>query len=333
MKVVELLEKRRDNWRQLEQLCDQMESRARRRLAGAAVVQFASLYRAACADLALADAYQLPAGTVTYLHQLVARAHNQLYRSRRFEWHKWGHELFHNVPRRLFRDRYLWLAMIIFWGLFAASFVYAHNSRKFAETLVGKSQLEMFQDMYSKPLDRQNGHVSSEMAGFYIYHNISIALGCFALGLFFGVGGLVDLVFNAAQLGAVFGFMTTSSDWPVFSNFVTAHGPFELTAIVLAAAAGMRLGFAMIDTRGMSRLAALRQAGREAMPVVGAAMVLLFMAALIEGFLSPSALPYPIKATVAIVSAVLLVLYIVVLGSRGLPGAVVRPQEANLHAT
>jgi uncharacterized membrane protein SpoIIM required for sporulation len=333
LKVVELLEKRRDNWRQLEQLCVQMESRARRRMPGATVVQFASLYRAACADLALADAYQLPAGTVTYLHQLVARAHNQLYRSRQFEWRKWGHELFHNVPRRLYRDRYLWLAMIIFWGIFAASFVYARNSRKFAETLVGKSQLENYQDMYAKPLDRRNAHEASAMAGLYIYHNTSIALQCFALGLFFGVGGLVELVFNAAQMGAVFGFMTNLSEWPVFSNFVTAHGPFELTAIVLAAAAGMRLGFAMIDTRGMSRLAALRQAGREAMPAMGAAMVMLFMAALIEGFLSPSPLPYAIKAAVAIVSSILLLFYVLVLGSRGLPDPIAAPQEANLHAT
>src|SRR5437660_9510188 len=129
MKVAELLEQRRENWRQLEQLCISMEGRARRRLAGVAVVQFASLYRAACADLALADSYQLPANTVLYLHQLVARAHNQLYRSRRFEFAKWGYELFRVVPSRLFRDWYLRFSFVIFWGLFLASMLFARQSR------------------------------------------------------------------------------------------------------------------------------------------------------------------------------------------------------------
>ncbi len=298
------------------------------------VVQFASLYRSACADLALADSYQLPASTVTYLHQLVARAHNQLYRSRKFAWRKWGTELFQHVPRRLFHDKYLRLAMAMFWGVFLLAFLFARGSPKFCRDLVGASSLESFQNMYSKPLDRQNGEISGVMSGFYIQHNTSIALECFALGLLFGVGGLVDLIFNAAQLGAVFGFMSTTPQWPIFSNFVTAHGPFELTAIVLSAAAGMRLGFAMIDTRGLSRMEALRQAGREAMPTMGAAMAMLFMAALIEAFLSPSPLPYPVKAGVAIVSSILLLAYVLVLGrSPGVREIPPAEEATAVHAT
>ncbi len=56
--------------------------------------RFSALYRAACADLALADAYQLPAETVRYLHQLVGRAHKQLYRSRSFNMSTWLTQLF-----------------------------------------------------------------------------------------------------------------------------------------------------------------------------------------------------------------------------------------------
>lgn len=278
------------------------------------MARFAALYRAACADLALADAYNLPAGTVAYLHRLVARAHNQLYRSRRFDLARWGHELFHEVPRRLRNDKCLRVALLIFWGLFFASFFFARQSPEFLNTLVGKSQLEGLRDMYSKSLDRQNASVSGEMNGFYIYHNISIALECFAWGLIFGVGGLVDLVFNAVQLGAAFGYMTTVPEWHNFSQFVTAHGPFELTAIAVAAAAGMRLGFSIINTQGQSRIASLQQAGREAMPTMGAAMVMLAIAAMIEAFLSPSTAPYAVKAGVAIASSILLVFYIFILG-------------------
>ncbi len=95
---------------------------------------------------------------------------------------------------------------------------------------------------------------------------------------------------------------------------MTAHGPFELTAIVFSAAAGMRLGFSMVNTQGRTRLASLREAGRQAMPVMGAAMALFAMAGLIEAFLSPSVAPYTVKAAVAIVSAGLLLFYVLGLG-------------------
>jgi uncharacterized membrane protein SpoIIM required for sporulation len=237
-----------------------------------------------------------------------------LYRSRRFDFARWGHELFHEVPARLRRDNCLRAALLIFWGLFFAAFLFGRQSPEFLNTLVGKDQLEGMRDMYSKQLDRENAAESGAMNGFYIKHNTGIAFECFAWGLLFGVGGLVDLAFNAVQLGAIFGYMTTVPEWHNFSQFVTAHGPFELTAIVLASAAGMRLGFSMIDTHGLSRIASLQQAGREAMPTAAAAMVMLAIAAMIEAFLSPSAAPYAVKATVAIVSAVLLFFYIFVLG-------------------
>ncbi len=85
MKVAAILEKRQAQWAELEQLCDSIGKVSRDSESGArTVARFAALYRSACADLALADAYQLPPGTVTYLHRLVGRAHNRLYRSKRF---------------------------------------------------------------------------------------------------------------------------------------------------------------------------------------------------------------------------------------------------------
>ena len=101
MKVSELLEQRRENWSELEQLCAQMENQRKKGIRAATVSRFASLYRAACADLALADAYQLPPNTVHYLHRLVARAHNQLYRNRTFDYASWWTTLFEDVPRKI----------------------------------------------------------------------------------------------------------------------------------------------------------------------------------------------------------------------------------------
>jgi uncharacterized membrane protein SpoIIM required for sporulation len=156
------------------------------------------------------------------------------------------------------------------------------------------------------------------MAGFYIQHNTTIGLRCFVMGLMLGVGGLFETVFNALYLGAIFGYMGTTSEAVQnnFFEFTTAHGPFELNAIVLSAAAGMRVGFSIISTSGMTRRASLVKAGREALPIMSAAVLLFFGAAFIEAFISPSALPYAAKVVVAAVSTFALLWYFVVLGTR-----------------
>src|SRR5687767_13927810 len=105
MKVADLLERRRKNWQELEQICEQAQTSRKKKMHPALLSRFASLYRAACADLALADSYQLPPNTVAYLHRLVGRAHNQLYRSRDFNYQAWGQMLLVDAPRRIFNDR------------------------------------------------------------------------------------------------------------------------------------------------------------------------------------------------------------------------------------
>jgi uncharacterized membrane protein SpoIIM required for sporulation len=138
------------------------------------------------------------------------------------------------------------------------------------------------------------------------------------------IPGLFICVYNAAFLGGAFGYMARP-DVPEginFFHFVTAHGPFELTAIVLAAGSGLRLGWGWIKTNGLTRLASLRKTAEESMPMIGAMMVLFFLAALIEGFLSPSAAPWAVKGAVAILSSGALMFYFVVLGfPRSGPGA------------
>jgi len=320
MKVVDLLERRRPNWQELERLCDQTNPGAGQSVPPAQVSRLGALYRAACADLALAYAYQLPQNTVQYLHRLVGRAHNQLYRSRKFEFAKWTQMLLFDVPKVIFHDRCVQVMFCLFWGLFILSAYLAYSKSAwpdFAEQVLTQKGIDGLEEMYKDPIDgsQRGGDMNMFMMGLYTYNNTGIGLQCFAWGLLV-VPGLLITMFNAIHLGAAFGHMARP-DIPAGNNFfefVTAHGPFELTAIVLSAGAGLRLGLSWMMTKGLTRTSALRKAGREVMPVVGAAMVMFFMAALIEGFLSPTGLPYELKIGVALLSSCLLAVYFIVLG-------------------
>jgi len=318
VKVAELLHQRRQNWQELEQLCSQMENRRKRSLGAKNISRFASLYRSACADLALADAYQLPPNTVQYLHRLVGRAHNQLYRSRKFDIQAWSRVLFEEVPQKIFNDRCVQTAFFVFWFVFLSSAALAMNTDlwpNYAKEMMTEAVLDQMEESFAQPIKGRAAGNNPIMASFYIQHNTSIGLQCFAGGLLL-VPGLLVTIFNAAHLGAAFGYFARPdvSAGHNFFEFVTAHGPFELTAIVLSAGAGLRLGMGWIKTMGLTRMASLQNTANEAMPLMGAAIVLFFLAALIEGFLSPSAAPYGIKAAVAVISSGLLMMYFVVLG-------------------
>ncbi len=318
MKVAELLEKRRENWQELDRLCESLRGRRVASLGASGISRFAALYRAACADLALADAYQLPPNTVQYLHRLVGRAHNQLYRSRKFDFVSWLFVLLFEVPQRVFNDRCVQLMFCVFWGTFILSAFLAYSQQlwpDYAEQMLTAAQIEQLEENFKNPINGRDPATDFAMAGFYIQHNTSIGLRCFAGGLLV-VPGLFVTIFNSAFLGAAFGYMARPdvAAGVNFFHFVTAHGPFELTAIVLSAGAGLRLGISWIKTNGLTRIASLRKTAAETMPVMGAAMILFFLAALIEGFLSPSAAPYWLKAFVAIFTSGLLMFYFVILG-------------------
>src|SRR5690606_1456979 len=75
-----------------------------------------------------------------------------------------------------------------------------------------------------------------------------------------------------------------------------------------------RLGFSIVHTRGLTRLASLRLAGRETLPVMMAAAILFCLAAFSEGYISPSQLPYVVKASVGALSCLALMVYFVLLG-------------------
>ncbi len=76
----------------------------------------------------------------------------------------------------------------------------------------------------------------------------------------------------------------------------------------------MRLGFSLVQTHGLTRVASLRRAAKQAIPVMGAALLMFLLAAFIEAAISPSSAPYEVKAAVGIISSGMLMFYFVILG-------------------
>ncbi|GAB6165163.1 stage II sporulation protein M [Thermostilla marina] len=311
MNTTELLVNRQADWTRLEILCDELSTRAGRD--AKRVLEFSQLYRAVCADLALAEAHQLPHDTVEYLHRLIGKAHNVLYRKRSALFRRWFLVLFRETPPRVLFDGIFWSVFALFWSTFLGSMFLAYRDTAFAEAVAGTEALSQIESMYAeKPADWDNSQI--HRAGFYIQHNVGIALNCFALGLLLMVPGVLLLLNNSILLGTLFGHMSSTEFSGNFYEFVTAHGPFELTGIVLAAACGIRLGYAIVSPGRWTRRASLYHAMQDVAPKLVVAVAFFVFAAFIEGLVSPSALPYAVKFAVAVVSTFAICFYIFGLG-------------------
>lgn len=329
MTIAEIIASREPQWRELEKLTDELgKSAFFRKREPEKIARFSALYRAVCGDLATAESYRLPPETIRYLNELVGAAHNVLYRRQTFDWRNFWRIFFFDAPRWLISDAAFWVALVLFWGPFLTCEMMARNNPDFAQSVVGPFALAEMESTYSDSFDEMDPFDRISMAAFYAQHNGGIGLQCFALGALGCLPGLFILLSNAVHLGVIFGYMTGPEVSPEitahFTEFTTAHGPFELTAIVLSAAAGLRIGFGFIKTNGYSRLDSARRAAIQAAPAMTAAFLLFCFAGLIEAFVSPMPLkffeaagiaPLAVKKTVAALSTLVLVLYIGGLGA------------------
>jgi uncharacterized membrane protein SpoIIM required for sporulation len=127
------------------------------------------------------------------------------------------------------------------------------------------------------------------MFGFYIMNNIGIAFQCYVTGILFGIGSVIFLVLNGTYGGAVAGYVSALGLGGTFFPFVATHSAFELTAIVLCGAAGLRVGRSALLPGRLPRLLSLQTAARETSVIVCGSAAMLVIAAAIEAFWSSAA--------------------------------------------
>jgi uncharacterized membrane protein SpoIIM required for sporulation len=130
----------------------------------------------------------------------------------------------------------------------------------------------------------------------------------------FGLGSVFFLIYNGLHIGVVAGWVTASGFGHNIGTFMCGHGPFELTAIVIAGAAGLRMGHSLIVTHGRTRIGSLREAAPDLVRLVAGAAVMLLIAAAIEGFWSPSAIPARVKRVASVVFSLLVTAYLAFAG-------------------
>ena len=289
-------------WLELERGLNALDAGRKRRKAGPfetganelpTAARVAQLYRQCCEHLALARERAYPVHLVARLETLAARAHQRIYRRHDLGLAAFRHLVLYKAPAAVRALRWhLLVATLVFVLPTVIVGVATWLDPHFVLTVVDARQVHDFDGMYGQQAGEHLGRTSGDdwtMFGFYIMNNVGIAFRCFAAGLLLGVGSLFMVGYNGLLAGAVAGFLVTRGDSERFFSFVVTHSAFELTAIVLSGAAGLKLGHAMLAPGRLTRTQALMRAARETSPVVFCFTVMLFVAAAIEAFWSSAA--------------------------------------------
>ena len=257
------------------------------------VADFPHQYRRLCQHLALAQQRGYSSYLVDPLQQLALRGHQQLYRHRSQLTANILAFLLADFPR-LVREqwRFVLIAGLLFFGSLVGIALLVYLFPDLVYSIISPQQVAEMQGMYNPDasrLGRAAERAASEdwmMFGYYVMHNIGIAFQTFAAGLLFGLGSVFFLIFNGLVIGAVSGHLTDIGYGQTFWSFVIGHGAFELSAITLAGAAGLQLGWSLVAPGRLARSEALRLAARKSVRMLCGVMVFLLIAAFIEAYWS-----------------------------------------------
>jgi uncharacterized membrane protein SpoIIM required for sporulation len=299
MNQEEFVRRYESDWQTVTDLLDAMEGRGGKRVKNPkGIGNFPFLYRRVCQQLALARDRDYAAHLIDRLNSLVLRGHQHLYEARAGTWSGFVQAVAVKFPNQI-RSQAL-----IFWVATALMFLPAlglafaiTQAPDLVYTVLEPTQVDTFEEWYrpdTQALGRDRGDDTDfSMFGFYIRNNIGVGFRTFAGGLLFGIGSAFFLVFNGVYFGAVAGHLINAGFAETFFAFVIGHGAFELTAIVLAGMAGLKLGLALIAPGRLPRLRALRECARDSIEIVYAVVFMLVIAAFLEAFWSSSSAVSP----------------------------------------
>jgi len=311
-----LAARKQERWSAFQQMAERVTRDGVDGLSAIELPDFAARYREVAADLARVRTYGADPNTVAQLERLASAGHNALYRSERHTWRGVWDFLARQCPAAVVEARRsVALAGLLFLLSAGAGYALLHERPDLAPELLPDVILERAEAGAGRSATGEGyvvtgGSERPVLASSIITNNIQVAFQCFAGGIFLGVGALVMLAFNGVLLGAVSAHFANAGLLGYLWTFVVGHSVLELFSIWIAGAAGFRLGLALIAPGQLSRSDALVLTGRQAVRMVGAAVVLLVIAGAIEGFISAGDLPLAARLGVSAGSVVFLGLYL-----------------------
>ncbi|HTY26838.1 MAG TPA: stage II sporulation protein M [Mycobacterium sp.] len=299
-----------DTWNRLEQLV-----KKRRRLSGPEVDELVELYQRVSTHLSMVRSASTDTVLVGRLSTLVARARSAVTGAHAPLWSEFARFWTVSFPVVAYRAWRWWLATAV--AFFAVAVVIGYwvaGSHEVQSALSTPEEIDHLVNHDFAAYYRDNPAGSFALRVWV--NNTWVAAQCIAFAILLGIPIPWVLFQNAANLGVVGGLMAHAGKTDVLLGLLTPHGLLELTAVFLAGAVGMRLGWTVISPGDRPRTQALAEQGRAVVSAaVGLAGVLL-VSGLIEALVTPSPLPTFVRISIGVLAETVFLAYIVYFGRK-----------------
>lgn len=307
MQFEAFIRRQEKSWRRLEELTDRSWTNAEA-LSEDELQEFGRLYLIASSDLALAQR-DFPSQRVTrYLNQLVGRAHAHLYRKeplRLQQLFSFYRAAFPFLYRRLLP--YTLASTALFLLPAVTAFLIVWNRPDAIYLIMGSGIEPLVETVEDGELWTEIAPSVRAAASSAIFtNNIGVTFFAFAGALTGGLLTLFIIILNGLSIGAVFGLLQFHGMSAGLGEFVAAHGFIELSVIFLSGGCGFFIADGLLRPGLLSRATALRQRARVAVQLILGCSPILVAAGLIEGFISPSGLPWQLKLAVGLLTGIAL---------------------------
>ena len=283
-------QEREPDWKRLDRVVTNIEKGRLRALSDEDLLALPALYRSAASSLSVARETSLDAATLAWLEALVQRAWFQVYGPRQ-GFGRWlrgflGGGLSRAV-RAIGTDILIALALMVAgtiagWLLCASDpdWYFTLFPAEGDPRVPGATRAVLLRSLFGQ--ENQDG--LSAFAAYLFSHNAQIAILAFALGFAFGIPSLMLLVQNTATLGAMLWLFNSQGLLPEVTGWLSVHGTTELFAILLSGAAGLHIGRGIAFPGTLPVLESAAIAGRRAATVMAGVVLMLIIAAMLEGF-------------------------------------------------
>lgn len=300
----------RPTWDRLEALV-----KRRRRLSGPEVDELVDLYQQVSTHLSLVRSASSDAVLVGRLSGLVARARATVTGAHAPLWREFIRFWTVSFPVVAYRSWRWWLgSAIAFYAVAAVIAVWVATNPEVQSVIGTPADIDQlvnhdFADYYSE-------NPAGSFALRVWVNNSWVAAQCIGFAILLGVPIPYILFQNAANLGLSAGLMFDAGKGGIFLGLLTPHGLLELTAVLLAGAAGMRLGWMVIAPGDRPRGQVLAEQGRAVVSVAVGLAVVLLVSGLIEALVTPSPLPTWARIAIGVAAEVAFLTYVVKFGRR-----------------